>query len=291
MTSILTFENDHPTPSQINNILTTLESGGVIYLPHAAFPEVQAYPNVFNDQLLGEKSKNITLENKPNILRGFAGSPDVAKDFFSFMQAYRDFTRKLVHQIFPTYTNYLEELRTNFRIKEISDRKTTKTKDDKRLHIDAFPATPIFGKRILRVFSNVHPEGKSRDWIIGETFPQVFKMHQNKLKRPFSGRAKLLKLLKLSHEEPSLYDQYMTQLHNKMKYDEDYQKKAQKSHFSFPAGSTWIILTDSLAHAVTSGQYAIEQTFLLPVEAMQHPEKSPLHILQNAFGEDLLKVV
>ena len=32
-------------------------------------------------------------------------------------------------------------------------------KDDTRLHVDSFPATPSGGRRILRVFSNVNPDG------------------------------------------------------------------------------------------------------------------------------------
>jgi hypothetical protein len=30
-----------------------------------------------------------------------------------------------------------------------------------------------------------------------------------------------------------------------------------------------------------AGQYQLEQTFLLPVDAMQHPERSPVRILER----------
>ena len=49
----------------------------------------------------------------------------------------------------------------------------------------------------------------------------------------------------------------------------------------FPAGSTWIAFTDGVSHAAMAGQYQLEQTFLLPVEAMQKPERSPLRILER----------
>ena len=39
----------------------------------------------------------------------------------------------------------------------------------------------------------------------------------------------------------------------------------------FPAGSTWIAFTDCVSHAAMAGQFRLEQTFLLPVDAMLQP--------------------
>jgi len=36
-----------------------------------------------------------------------------------------------------------------------------------------------------------------------------------------------------------------------------------------------------VSHAAMAGQYQLEQTFLLPVSAMQQPERSPLRILER----------
>jgi len=52
----------------------------------------------------------------------------------------------------------------------------------------------------------------------------------------------------------------------------------------FPAGSTWIAFTDQVSHAATAGQYQLEQTFLLPVDAMADPERSPLRVLERIMG-------
>ena len=38
-----------------------------------------------------------------------------------------------------------------------SGRRTSWRKDDTRLHVDAFPTRPMRGRRIMRLFSNVHP--------------------------------------------------------------------------------------------------------------------------------------
>ena len=44
-----------------------------------------------------------------------------------------------------------------------------------------------------------------------------------------------------------------------------------QSRVDLPAGSTWLAFTDQVSHAATSGQYQLEQTFLLPVDAMGEP--------------------
>ena len=36
-----------------------------------------------------------------------------------------------------------------------------------------------------------------------------------------------------------------------------------------------------------SGQYQLEQTFLLPVDAMNQPERSPLRVLERIKGRRL----
>jgi hypothetical protein len=46
--------------------------------------------------------------------------------------------------------------------------------------------------------------------------------------------------------------------------------------------------TDAVSHAAMAGQYQLEQTFLLPVEAMGAPDKSPLRILEQLMGRPLI---
>jgi hypothetical protein len=41
-----------------------------------------------------------------------------------------------------------------------------------------------------------------------------------------------------------------------------------------------MVYTDMVPHAVLSGQYALEQTFLVEHGAMVSPESSPLSVLQ-----------
>ncbi len=80
----------------------------------------------------------------------------------------------------------------------------------------------------------------------------------------------------------------MLQLHNAMKADLQYQQQAHAEEFSFPSGSTWVVMTDQASHAALSGQFLLEQTFYLPVPSMYFPEKSPLSILETLLRKKLI---
>ena len=90
-----------------------------------------------------------------------------------------------------------------------------------------------------------------------------------------------MRWLKLTRGHRTAYDHYMLQLHNSMKADVNYQKKAQQETILFPPGSTWIVYTDRVSHAAMAGQYLFEQTFHLPVQAMHDEKLSPLRILEK----------
>ena len=52
--------------------------------------------------------------------------------------------------------------------------------------------------------------------------------------------------------------------------------------------ATWVVFTDSVAHAALSGQYAVEQTFLIPPKALVAPEAAPFRILEGIAGRPLV---
>lgn len=79
------------------------------------------------------------------------------------------------------------------------------------------------------------------------------------------------------------YDHIMLCLHNAMKRDAGYQREASKTRVEFPAGSTWAVFSDRVPHAALAGQFALEQTFYLPVGAMQQEQLAPLRILEQRF--------
>ena len=79
----------------------------------------------------------------------------------------------------------------------------------------------------------------------------------------------------------SPYDDFMLRFHNYLKENAGFQRKCPKQHWEFPPGSSWMVYTDMVSHAVLSGQFALEQTLIVAKEAMVVPEKSPFGVLSK----------
>jgi len=155
------------------------------------------------------------------------------------------------------------------------------------LHTDAFPSQPLQGKRILRVFTNVNPQGKARLWRIGEPFAgdgrEIFAARAPAA----AGQARRAQGPRRHQIARTEYDHIMLRFHDLQKADLGYQKSAPQEWFAFPPGATWICFSDQVMHAVMEGQHLFEQTFYLPAEGQQEPEASPLRILEKMTGRRL----
>ena len=275
-------------PTQ-QNALDSLENGQILYFPHFPFALSTEETCFLSPDYADPHSKNIGFDLKTNTLWGVQHLSDEQHiQLKSLLTRFSHSATNLVQRLLSHYANNLILGRTSFRPVEISVRKTSYRKDDKRLHVDAFPSAPNQGKRILRVFRNINPHHQARIWRVGEPFEQVVERFIPLLKKPFPGSNRLLRLLKITKSHRTLYDHYMLQLHNQMKADNHYQKNAQQQEIHFPANSAWIVQTDHVSHAAMAGQYVLEQTFYLPIDAMQDQNKSPLRILETFFKQHLV---
>ncbi len=184
----------------------------------------------------------------------------------------------------------------SFRPQEEEGRNLPVRKRNDLLHTDAFPTRPTRGARILRFFSNIHPE-RTRDWVVGAPFDAMigqFAPSQIAL-HPDSGLASALKSaglsLGLGGAIPALkrtpYDDFMMRFHNFLKENAQYQAQSEKFPFAFPAGSSWMVYTDTVPHAVLAGQYALEQTVLVEPAALVAPQHAPLNVLERIVGTRL----
>ncbi|WP_131782225.1 Kdo hydroxylase family protein [Legionella gresilensis] len=270
--------------NQINNAtqqisLQSLEAGKVVYFP-AYFFNFPSVNNLLTEAILDGKRKNISFDYRTKDLSGVKKQgPNSFKlkiELTEFMQQYANFARVLVNTLLPQYRSHLQWGRTSYRPAQILGRSTSKRKDDTRLHVDSFAATPVNGLRILRVFCNINPFGEPRVWHLGEPFEQVMQRFAKQIPNYRASTAKLLKLIKVTKTLRSAYDHYQLQLHDRMKLDESYQQTVKKTSFDFAAQSTWLVFTDHVSHAALSGQFLLEQTFYLPVAAMAKPDLSPL---------------
>jgi hypothetical protein len=156
------------------------------------------------------------------------------------------------------------------------------------MHIDSFPSNPVQGRRILRVFSNIHPVDGARTWLIGEPFEQFAKRFLPRTHRPLPGTSLALSALGVTKSRRSAYDHLMLQLHDLAKGDAEFQRDAPRLEFAFPAGSTWVAFSDQVVHAATTGQFALEQTSYVSIDALMDHDSSPLAVLEQLTGRALV---
>lgn len=273
---------------QQQEAVTALESGKVLYFPKLPFEFTDLERQFLSPDFVCPKNKNISYELSSNTLKGTRDSHDNDIALSEMMRRYAEMTHHLVNHLLPAYSKELQQARTSYRPVQVEGRPSSYRKDDTRLHVDAFPSTPMSDKRIIRVFSNVNHLQQPRIWRIGESFDKVAARFLPDIRKPLPLEAQFLSLIKATRGKRTPYDHYMTHIHNAMKADMDYQKNVEQIEFRFPPGSTWMVYTDQVSHAAMNGQYLLEQSFYLPVHAMVSPQTAPLKVLEKALGSPLV---
>lgn len=271
----------------VADAISAVESGAVLFFPRLSFTLTTEEQRFLAPRWHDGKAKNISFDVNSGRVGGTNARGEDLDDLASMMNRFVRGAASLCKTLFASYRPAPAVMRTSFRAMPADVRETSWRKDDRLLHIDAFPSRPNHGARILRVFSNVNPEGQPRVWRIGESFDDVAQhfFHALPAFRPVAAHA--LSLLHVTKDTRSAYDHYMLHLHDAMKADAEYQRKAAQMEMPFPPGSTWVCFSDQVSHAVLRGQYMFEQTLEAPVSAMQHPERSPLRVLERIAARPL----
>ncbi len=270
-----------------------LEAGDILYFPQTPI----SFPPDDLSFLLGQQQTGSTLHKniayKPN-LDSVSGVEDASPTSVAQLQAImrrysQDVTRFLARFLSP-YQGRWQLDYASFRPQEEEGRDLPLRRRNDLLHTDAFPTRPTRGARILRFFNNIHPS-RTRDWVVSDPFPVLAPLYApEQISLPATGNSasralrSIANTAGLGHAIPSLkrspYDDFMMRFHNFLKENASFQAECRKEHLQFPPGSSWMVYTDMVPHAVLSGQYALEQTFLVEHQAMVAPEFSPLSVLQ-----------
>lgn len=277
-------------PATLASLATDrLEAGAVLRLP-LGFALDEAERPLLETELLSGERKNISYNPATGRVKGAADDPRVEALLTALLSRYSASAHALAASLFPAYRGALLDGRASYRPAEIAGREPKSWRhDDTRLHVDAFPATPIHGKRLLRLFTNINPHGEARHWRVGENFAEVAARFYSRLPAPNHVKLRAMALTRITKSIRSDGDHYMLQLHDAMKADLDYQRDAQRTAVAFAPGETWIVYSDQVSHAVLSGRFLLEQTFYVPVRALQFPERSPLRVLEKLVGRSLVR--
>ena len=272
-----------------------LEAGEILYFPQTPVPLAAEDISFLLGQQQTDSSLHKNIAYKPNIdkLSGVytkTANAEAVERLHRIMRGYSQAVVQFLTGFLSPYEGRWQLDYASFRPQEEQGRDLPLRRRNDLLHTDAFPTRPTYGARILRFFNNIHP-AKTRDWVVSDPFAEMVGQFAPREIRPepdsalsrmgkAAGRA-----LGLGAAIPSVkrspYDEFMMRFHNFLKENPHWQAECAKYPFRFPPGSSWMVYTDTVPHAVLAGQCALEQTLLVKPEAMVRPEVSPLRVLEE----------
>jgi len=231
--------------------------------------------------------KNVSYRPATGVLRGWSGSRESEERLKRILADFSTRAKQFVSSFLPAYAERMQLDYTSFRPLEEEGRQLPLHKRNDLLHVDAFPSRPTRGGRILRFFINVHT-AKPRVWNVGEPFPALAKHYAADagLER-IANQGGILRWFAIGRARYSAYDRFMLRFHDYLKENNAFQTGGEKTLLEFPPGSSWIAYTDGVPHAVLSGQHALEQTFIIPPDALVASEEAPIRVLEALCGRPL----
>ena len=286
------------SPERLRDYCAQLEAGDIIFFPETPIkiPQEDLDFLLGHQHVFGTFHKNIAYRPLEDRITGFeAQDASTAERLRKIMHRYSKDVIDFLGGFLGPYRSQWKVDYASYRPEEEAGRDLALRKRNDLLHTDAFPTRPTHGDRILRFFNNINP-AKTRNWMTTDTFDVLLeKMRAGKLNGGTSvplpssmsmpNLKRTLAALGIAALLPSLrrspYDEFMMRFHNYLKENSGFQKNCPKQHWEFPPGSSWMVYTDMVSHAVLSGQFALEQTLIVSREVMVTPEKSPYGVLNR----------
>lgn len=282
---------------------TELELGNILYFSKIPFEFSQREIDFLlaQRQKASKGRKNIAYKPQSDKITNHDTADPVANDRMKeILRNYSERVTEFLSVLLPPYAKQWKHDYASFRPFQEKGRKLRLRARNDLLHCDAFPTRPLHGARILRFFTNINPV-EGRKWITSKPFGELAQQFGGlhgipfpssvgySLKNRIEKMAKewLRKIgIKVSLRSP--YDIFMLKMHNFLKENEEFQKNCPKDHWEFPPNSCWAVYTDLVSHAALSGQYALEQTFIVPQKALLFPEKSPVSIIERLSNGNMV---
>ena len=279
-----------------------LEKGNILFFPSIPF----SFPQEEIDFLLKQKQgkakgrKNIAYKPQMDRVTNYeTKDPEAREKLRAALRNYSGRVSTFLEKLLEPYSQGWQLDFASFRPFQEKGRKLRLRARNDLLHVDAFPTRPLHGNRILRFFTNINPK-ESRHWMTSLPFDALLQTYGG-VEVPFSRavgyslfnriQRKMKQTLRSAGVKIALrspYDKFMLRFHNFLKENAAFQADCPKDHWEFPPNCCWAVFTDQVSHAAMAGQYALEQTFLIPIASLLYPEKSPLHVLQRRSGRNLI---
>jgi hypothetical protein len=284
----------------LSDYRSVLERGDILFFREGGFE----IPGSVRTALMGATQdarsfhKNISYKTHIDQVSGLEDRSE-AETIRPAMRQYSRLALEFMALILPEYARAWKVDYASFRSIEERGRTLPLTKRNDLLHVDAFPTRPVFGDLILRCFTNVHP-AQAREWLVSDPFAVLAAREARKagLDR-FAGAAqstlqnvrraavRVLSKAGVPLVDRSSYDSFMLHFHDWLKANEDFQRNAPQYRFDLPPGSTWLVFTDMVPHAVLGGRLALEQTVIVSRDSLLDRANAPASILEKMAGRTL----
>lgn len=275
-----------------------LERGQILFFPEPPFALALEDRQFLLSQQWAEMRlhKNISYRPGQDMLKGVEGNAETVAKVHDIMRRYSSSVVGFLKEFLAPYRGKWGLDFASFRPFEEQRRGLPLHKRNDLLHVDAFPSRPTRGGRILRVFTNLNPK-TPRVWNTCDDFGAIARAHAENaglgriarqdgfLQRTLENLGQAIGIRGMGRTP---YDRFMLRFHNYLKENVEFQERAPKSRLDFPPLSTWLVYTDGVAHAAMSGRYALEQTLLIPAEALVSPEYAPFRVLESIAGRPLV---
>jgi len=277
-----------------------LEQGYILFFPDGGFE----IPVSIRAALMGATQdarsihKNIAYKPARDQVSGLVDRRE-AETVHQAMREYSRCALGFMAGILPEYARAWKVDYASFRSIEERGRDLPVNKRNDLLHVDSFPTRPVFGDMILRCFTNVNPD-QPRAWVTSDPFADLARQEAMKagLRAYVDTANSTLHNLRRSatralHKagipvvDRSPYDAFMLHFHDWLKGNREYQEQCPKYAFSLPPGSTWLVFTDLVPHAVLGGRLALEQTVIVSRDSLANRAAAPASILEKMAGRTL----
>ncbi len=274
-----------------------LERGQIVSFPQCPVPlPAEDDLRFLRDELarhLGRK--NVSWYREGDRLVGVDADERVRARARTLLTKHVTEVEKLLSRLMPGFMRDARLGTASFRPVQERGRELSTHASNELVHVDAGAYGATHGDRILRFFVNINPT-EDRVWISRGSFADLYRRYGAQAGMPAAKRSldpgvaertwsgflqtASAAIPSLRMIDTSPYDRLMRRFHNFMKDSPAFRDGTDGLEtFSFKPYSAWMVLTDSVSHACLSGQYALVDTFLIPLANCTEIDQTPLYVL------------
>jgi len=298
---LLTVSDDEVETLIPEQLADELEQGRIVFFPRSPVLLPADTDLAFLREKVGARllAKNVSYYPEARRLTGIKADPAVASRTLEILESYSKRVVGLLRRLMPRFMASVRQGTTSFRPMQEQGRDLLPHASNELVHVDAGAYGATHGDRILRFFTNVNLS-EDRVWVTKGTFADLYQRHAKaagiagkapvRVQEKWMDRAyttlvraasRWVPLAKVIDSSP--YDRAMRKFHNYMKDTPAFQKEnAGQLEMRFPPFSSWMVLTDAVSHACRSGQYALVDTFLVPLANCRLRQHAPYEILRRS---------